>query len=699
MFRTALLLTALVVSVGPGAIAAADAPSGLLPPRIKPAADLAVDVPAFKPNSPSPFNANTNGPNADVRRFAIAADGRTLVGSDATGLQLETWDLRTGKSRGVFGKFRHAGVVAVTADGTRAVTAESMGHFGSVLSWDLTNERLIKDLDEGANGSAASAGALSPDGRLFCFGRTEQDAKAARMGRNQWRHTLGLWDVATGTETRNFRVEQPAFNPNVGHQILSTSGLAFTPDGRGLAVILKDQVQVWEVASGKPRLTLGRVPFAQNTVMYPPNYGHPPVAFGLSVSPDGKTLAVANRGTIARWDLVTGRELTPVAAGGNVRAVQFAADGKSLFVLTEGWKLRTFATDDPALTWTPPAGKLTPADLDALWTGLTADDPAAEYAARQVLRSDPDRGVAFLKERLTPIANPEPAAVKAMLAKCGSANFNERKKGVAELRAYGDLANFILNQYQQYPELQEFPYELRTRIQYEFNGVNVPPETLRMFRAIQALEQTPGADAGKLLDALAGGATASRVTQRAKEAAEARKAQATPAAAPPADLDTAWKLLRDGTPVEAFAAFRAFDADPAKATAFLKDKLAAAAGIDTPDFGQKVARLIADLESNVFAVRSAAHKDLRALGKEVEKPLRDALEASPDAEARRLIDDLLKALDTQQDNTERLRGSRGIEALERLGTKDARAALADLNAKAVYAWFKEESAAAVARLK
>lgn len=683
------------------ALAAPASAADLLPLRVKPTAESPIEIPAFKPNTPNPFQAGQNGPYMDVRRFAISSDGRTLVGSDATGWMLETWDVRTGKSRGTFGKFRHSGALSLSPDGTRAVTAEGIGHFGAVVSWDIANERMVKDLDEGANASGASAGVLSPDGKTFLFARTEQDMKVARMGgRNQWRHTVGFWDVATGTETRVIRVEQPPPNPNLGQQILAVTGMAFTPDGRGLAVILKDQVQLWETATGKPRLNLGRVPFAQNITIYQPGYGQQsPAYFHPSISPDGSTLAIGYRTTVFRWDLHSGEELAPIGTGQAVRTVQFTADGKQLLALTEGWKIKAFATNDPALKWTPPRGKLTPAELDTLWTGLTTEDPSAEFAARQALAADPERSVAFLKERITPVANLDQATVKLTLAKCISQNFNERKKGVAELRAYGDQVNFILNQYQQYPELQEFPYELRNRITIEFNGVNMPPESLRLFRAVQVLETIPGAEASKLLDAMAGGAAGSRLTTRAKEAVEARKAVAAAPPPPPTEMEAAWKSLRDGSAAESYVAFRTFESDPAKGAAFLKDKLITLSGADQPDLSKKIERWIVDLEANAYAVRSAAVKELRGLGKEAEKPLQDAAAATSDTEARRLIDELLKALESDQPNADRLRATRGIEALERLPTPEARAAMKELQYKAVFEWFKDEAGKSLARMK
>ena len=56
--------------------------------------------------------------------------------------------------------------------------------------------------------------------------------------------------------------------------------------------------------------------------------------------------------------------------------------------------------------------------------------------------------------------------------------------------------------------------------------------------------------------------------------------------------------------------------------------------------------LIADLDSETFAVRDSAMKELTKLGDAAAPALRDALDKAPSAEARRRIEGLLAKLDS-----------------------------------------------------
>jgi hypothetical protein len=126
----------------------------------------------------------------------------------------------------------------------------------------------------------------------------------------------------------------------------------------------------------------------------------------------------------------------------------------------------------------------------------------------------------------------------------------------------------------------------------------------------------------------------------------------------------------------------------------LKKRLPPAAAPDA----KRLADLIADQDSETFARRDAAMKGLADLGELAEPALRAALENGPSLEVRRRLEELLEKLAGLGTTGEPLRASRAVEALERIGTPEARQVLTRLAAGAPGAWRTREAKAALDRL-
>jgi RNA polymerase sigma factor (sigma-70 family) len=93
---------------------------------------------------------------------------------------------------------------------------------------------------------------------------------------------------------------------------------------------------------------------------------------------------------------------------------------------------------------------------------------------------------------------------------------------------------------------------------------------------------------------------------------------------------------------------------------------------------EKVRRLVADLDSDAFAVRESASKQLRELANAAGPALRRALEAGPSAEAKRRLQALVIQLPRGATSPEERRRLRARQILEQIGTKEARGTLAEL---------------------
>ena len=98
---------------------------------------------------------------------------------------------------------------------------------------------------------------------------------------------------------------------------------------------------------------------------------------------------------------------------------------------------------------------------------------------------------------------------------------------------------------------------------------------------------------------------------------------------------------------------------------------------------ERIPRLIADLDSEKFAVRERAQAELATLGHLPEAALRQTANSSESLEVRQRAEALLTSLDKQERlvlSPNMVRALRTVEALERIGTREARTVLESLAA-------------------
>ena len=138
------------------------------------------------------------------------------------------------------------------------------------------------------------------------------------------------------------------------------------------------------------------------------------------------------------------------------------------------------------------------------------------------------------------------------------------------------------------------------------------------------------------------------------------------------NTDRVWTDLADASPATAFRAVRELCASPKEAIALLKQKLEPES-IDP----KAIAGWVKDLSSEQFADRERATAELEKRGESIASLLREALGAATDAEARQRLTAILGR--TERPSPAALRLRRAMDALEHLGTPEAKAHLEALS--------------------
>jgi hypothetical protein len=113
---------------------------------------------------------------------------------------------------------------------------------------------------------------------------------------------------------------------------------------------------------------------------------------------------------------------------------------------------------------------------------------------------------------------------------------------------------------------------------------------------------------------------------------------------------------------------------------------------------KRITQLVAQLDDDRFAARERAEKELRQLGGQAREALEAALKGNLSLEAGRRVTRLLAALGLRRLSGEALRQARAVEALERVGTKEARELLQELAGGDRGAVLTAEAAAALRRM-
>jgi WD40 repeat protein len=258
--------------------------------------------------------ATFTGPTLQVSRTVLSPDGKLLVfagrnvdrtrqGRGVPRGELDLIDTATGERlAALHGTFDSPETVAFNTDGKRLAA----GGDRYVQVWDVRTYQVLATFEVPRGQGQVEVAALNKDGKQL----------AVTFGSDQ----VKVWDWASGKEVVSFR------HATLNH---GGPGLAFNSDLGTLAVRDYQEIDLWDVATGKRRLTLSE---------------HLGEVGCLTFSGDGRTLLAAStlyhgrrfkcQGNVKLWDVATGKErATFPGPFGRVVAAALSPDGKTVALL------------------------------------------------------------------------------------------------------------------------------------------------------------------------------------------------------------------------------------------------------------------------------------------------------------------------------------------------------------------------------
>lgn len=609
----------------------------------------------------------------ELRRFQISSryggyvafspDGKCLAcgGEDAIYL----WDMETGKELQRIKTLDWFLCSQPFLSGGRVLVSykEDVVRF-----WDTAKGEEIRRVEK--RRGRASALALSPDGKVVV---TSGEGEAS----------IRLWDAETA---------KPMPRP-VGHEFPVVS-VSFAPDGKTVATASNESIfRLWEAASGA----------AQRTFKAEENYVR-----CLAFSPDGATLTsggVFNFGglnqPVALWDVKTGRRLRGFGNKGmGSKRVAFSADGTTL---------AASLLDNQVVLWDVARGTPRPhafiGKMDALSSNLlqyvpfalAPDGKSLAVANPDLLLWDTVKGrqrfrVADARDREKAYPLDEPADFSPDGRRIATLNGNticvrEVRTGRVVRSFEGHRDGVLYAAFSWDGRLLASAGRDRTIRLWDL----ATGREQRTFRGHPAsIWCVAFAPDGERLVSGSGDMTA--LIWSLKEYRPVDKPRPRSSAK---ELESLWGKLADKDAVAAEQAVWDFVLAADRGVAFLKEHLIPV----RPVPAERLAAVVADLDSERFEVREKAQADLIHLGEAAIPLLRKTRDRGrPSLELRRRVEFILAHLEEWDRTFEGMRALRAIDVLEHSNSDAARTMLVSLASGVAESRLTSEAKAALKRI-
>ena len=430
--------------------------------------------------------------DGSARKLAYSADGKSLLGFTSSGIVV--WDAVTGRERQRVAfqlpDGNGVGLPAFSLDGSKAALADPRvaadklkvvnlqnGKESQTLPWPKSSGKKNINLGKGGMVFSRDGKLLGgiffdqnkklPEGKLFLFDLESGEVRSALGGED---NSIGIFTFApdgqrvVAADIRGNRILSWEIATNKVQELVALPkapnllNLAFSEDGKKLAVDADGQISILNPDTGKEFGNLGEFPREYTEAMFFFDKGTKLIALmrtigrsssgvvriwdqnsgklldvyspgkqsdfrSMALSPDGKTLALGTyTNTLRFWNMISGKEVTsaPEEHDNRISRLYFTADGKSLISFSSYgrlsrlnlWDTTTWrreggysgdfgfglSFDDNALVLSPDGRKLLKILADgkvALWD-WTTDKEFTPLSDEIVGRSSMSEGKPFL---------------------------------------------------------------------------------------------------------------------------------------------------------------------------------------------------------------------------------------------------------------------------------------------------------------
>jgi hypothetical protein len=160
--------------------------------------------------------------------------------------------------------------------------------------------------------------------------------------------------------------------------------------------------------------------------------------------------------------------------------------------------------------------------LEKAWTGLATADAKTGLQAARCFFAAGDRGIAFLKSKISAVSAPDAKYIKDLITVLGADDFLMRESATAELKKLGRIAGPVLQEAIKTSKSPEAIGRMKDLLG-AWDRAKPTPDELRVIRVMETVEWMGTPNAIKLLEVWAGGADGALLTTEARASLDRRK--------------------------------------------------------------------------------------------------------------------------------------------------------------------------------